>query len=415
MAEAKNNEVNTLAKVPVTEGDTWVPYACCQCGMGPCAARAHVVNGVVIKVEGNSALKDKFPAPSLVCAKSIALPQKIYNPYRVKNPMKRTDPKKGPDEDPKFVEISWDEAYNMIVNKLKEIQAKGQINEQGVPRVVEANGNAPSAQSNKPPGWEPFWTAWGITERMGGGGGIKCYHEEHVFGELWHRAMLTVPDFSYCNYVIILGRNQNATTPQLGASGFKAYADARVRGMKHVHISPDLNATGARADEWIPIKIKTDSAFLYSMIYIMLYEMDWRKECDIPFLKQMTNSPYLIGSHGYYVRDPQTRKPLVWDSLVQKAVPFDAAQDFALEGTFKVKGIEVGPDEEVYQVEEGRPSFQLLIEHVKSNTPEWAAKITDIPAATIRRLTKEYVKYAMVGETITIDGVTLPCRPGISI
>ena len=35
------------------------------------------------------------------------------------------------------------------------------------------------------------------------------------------------------------------------------------------------------------------------------------------------------------------------------------------------------------------PAFQLLQERVKAYTPEWAAGITGIPAATIRRLAHE--------------------------
>ncbi len=393
--------------------DKWVPFYCNQCGMGPDLARAHIVNGVLTKVEGDPRFKDKLPCPSLVCVKAQGLVQKVYNPYRIKAPMKRTNPKKGVDEDPKFVEISWDEALNTVTARLKEIKAKGPVNEQGVPRVALGAGSGPAPGSYQGYGWGPFWSVWGPTEKMGGGGGIKCYHGEHVYGELWRRAFVNAPDFRLCNYEILFGKNQNATTVQLGAAGFKLYADARVRGMKQVHISPDMNLTAAKADEWVPIKIKTDDAFMFAMINVVLHEMDWRTACDIAFLKKMTNSPYLIGPNGYYVRDPATRKPLVWDAVDKKARAFDDPEikDFALEGTYPVTGIEIGPDGEISNVTEGAPSFQLLIDHVKGYTPEWASGLTDVPAATIRRIANEFVKNAMVGATVKIDGVPLPFRP----
>ncbi len=49
----------------------------------------------------------------------------VYNPYRVKAPMKRTNPNKGLDEDPGWVEISWDEAYETVAAKMREIAARG--------------------------------------------------------------------------------------------------------------------------------------------------------------------------------------------------------------------------------------------------------------------------------------------------
>jgi phenylacetyl-CoA:acceptor oxidoreductase len=46
--------------------------------------------------------------------------------------------------------------------------------------------------------------------------------------------------------------------------GVKRHADARKRGMKRVQIEPHLSVTGACSAEWVPIKPKTDAAFLYA-------------------------------------------------------------------------------------------------------------------------------------------------------
>ena len=57
------------------------------------------------------------------------------------------------------------------------------------------------------------------------------------------------------------------------------------------------------------------------------------------------------------------------------------------------------------------PAFAHLVAHVKDYSPEWAAAICDVPAATIRRVANEFLDHARVGETIEIEGVTLPFRP----
>ena len=60
--------------------------------------------------------------------------------------------------------------------------------------------------------------------------------------------------------------------------------------------------TGAVSAEWVPIRPKTDAAFLYAVIHSILREREWRNVCDLRFLQQDTNSPYLVGPHGYFMR-----------------------------------------------------------------------------------------------------------------
>jgi len=246
---------------------------------------------------------------------------------------------------------------------------------------------------------------------MAQGGGVKCYHTQHLLGELWHKSFCCAQDTPLGNYAIVFGKSDAVSS---GVSGARRLADAKVRGWKRVQVEPHLSVTGALCDEWIPIKPETDDAFLFAMLHIMLHEMDWRRVCDIPFLKTMTNSPYLVAPNGYFLRDAATERPLVWDSADQAAKPFDGeVVDWALEGEFVASGITVGADgaREHFHEVSVKPTFQLLIEHVQRHTPEWAAEITEVPVETIRRVTHEFVEAAQVGATVEIDGVTLPHRP----
>jgi len=135
--------------------------------------------------------------------------------------------------------------------------------------------------------------------------------------------------------------------------------------MKIIAIDPVLSVTAAKANEWLPIKPGTDCAFILAMINIIIHEL---KVYDVPFLKEMTNSPYLVGPDGYWLRDKVTAKAQVWDPIDQRAKTYDDAdiKDFALEGVFEIEGVK------------GQPAFQMLQEHIKQYTPEWAAAITEI-------------------------------------
>src|ERR1019366_5171676 len=186
------------------------------------------------------------------------------------------------------------------------------------------------------------------------------------------------------------------------------------RGLKRVQVEPHLSVTGALSAEWIPIRPKTDSAFLFALIHRILHERDWQTSCDVRFLTEETNSPYLVGPNGYYLRDRETRKPLIWDLADGRAKPFDAPiVQPAMEGSFTVSGLEEGPDDDRWDhaATSARPAFQVLRDHIATYTPEWAARECEVPATSIRRVADEFVAHARVGATIEIEGVTLPHRP----
>jgi phenylacetyl-CoA:acceptor oxidoreductase len=388
-----------------------VPVYCNQCVAGPDLMRVEVEDGVATRIESNYGIRHAHPGGGRVCVKAYGLIQKTYNPNRIRQPMKRTNPRKGRDQDPGFVPITWDEALDIVADKMREVRAKGIEDENGYPRLAFSSGGGGTPVQYMGT-WPAFLAAWGkIDQGIGSGQGLKCYHSEHLYGELWHRAFIVAPDTPYCNYLINFGHNVDASG---GVAGIWRHADARVRGMKRVHVEPHLSVSGALSAEWVPIKPKTDAAFLYAMLHRILMERNWEEVCDVPFLRDMTGSPYLVAPNGYYLRDPDGLKPLVWDTRQNIALPFDQADEhIAVAGEFNASGVELGADEDRWE-HNGvtvKTAFQMLLEHLQPYTAEWAEKECGVPAATIRRIADEYLDHACIGETREIDGVTLPYRP----
>ncbi len=211
-----------------------------------------------------------------------------------------------------------------------------------------------------------------------------------------------VPDFEYCNYAMYFGASKGHGAGHASCSNMAKAADSRVRGMKMVVVDPMANFAAAKASEWVPLRVGTDAALALGMCNVMVNELGLY---DGPYLQAKTNAPYLVGPDKLYVRDPQTKKPLVWDGQAKEAKPFDAvaAADMALEGEYQANGVTC------------RPAFQALKDHLRKFTPEWAEKISTIPAATVRRLAKEFATEARIGSTIVVEGVTLPYRPVAAI
>jgi phenylacetyl-CoA:acceptor oxidoreductase len=387
-----------------------VPTYCYQCVAGPDLLTVKVQDGVATEVEPNFCAAAVHPGGGKVCVKAYGLIQKTYNPHRVLTPMKRTNPRKGRNEDPGFVPISWDEALTLIADKLNGIRETGLTDESGYPRVAASFGGGGTPQSYM--GTFPaFLAAWGAVDMgFGSGQGVKCYHSEHLYGEFWHRAFIVSPDTPLCNYLISCGTNMEASS---GVAGIWRHSRARVRGMKRVQVEPHLSITGACSAQWVPIRPKSDAAFLFALIHVMLHEAG-RSSLDLEYLARRTGSPYLVGPKGTFLRDRTSRKPLVWDEASQSPRTHDTPGiREALEGTYEADAIEVGADGDVLAegLLKGETSFTRMVDHMRTYTPEWAEKVCDVPAATIRQIANEYLEHACIGQTIEIDGKTMPYRP----
>jgi len=363
--------------------DVWISSSCSIC-FSFCPIRVHRVNGVVTKIEGNP---DDPVTNGRICARGLSGMMLLYDPNRVNTPLKRTNPEKGIGIDPKWVPISWDEAIETIVAKLKKIQAED-------PKKLLVSGSVAIMDATNL--LFSFGLAFGSPNTWVGGAGNHCGNGKHLIGGLTHAAWSAQPDPNYCNYFLNFGV-PTGTGAYYGVTAMvQRMADARDRGMKHVCIDPWLGMPAENADEWIPIRPGTDAALALAMVNLLLNEYGIY---DIENLKGHTNAPYLVKSDGHYLRDSDD-KPLMWDSVDGRAKPYDAEfKDFALEGEYTIEGVTV------------RPAFALLKQHVRKYTPEMAAQITDIPPSTIRRLAREFGEAAQVGNTIVIEGKEFPYRP----
>jgi len=376
----------TTAAGKLDKQDGWYPGQCKMCMQGDCITRNLVENGVVVQIEGD--LRAPNNAGRL-CPRGNAAIANIYNPWRVKAPLKRTNPKKGLNEDPRFVEISWEEAIQTVAERLDQVRKTD-------PRkFVMVSGFGQIAAYVF--AFSPLMRVIGSPNDVPSRGQACAYH--FFVGLVQGGFPDTVVDMDLAEYVINIGRSQGPNVA-ISSSGTKTYVDAIERGCKIVTVDPRCSPEASKADQWVPIRPGTDLALLMGMLNTMLYEIGTDK-LDVWSITNRTNGTYLIGPDGDYLFAEDGEKPLVWDAAANTALPFDqvAWMNAALEGTFEVNGVEAVP------------AFQLIKEAVKDNTPEWAETISTVPAATTRQLANDLVSHAKIGSTITIDGFTFPFRP----
>lgn len=369
----------------IAADDAWVPSSCSLC-YGSCSILAHRVDGVVVKIEGNP---ESAVGKGKLCGKGVSGIMTHYDPNRLTKPLRRTNPKKGLGEDPGWKEISWDEALDEIAEVLRKVR-------QDDPRKLVVQRTTTVTAGRTP--FQTFAAAFGTPNFSVSGGGQHCGNGAHLISGVMHASWSVVPDFAYCNYAIYFGASKGHAAGHASCSNMGLAADARARGMKMVVVDPMANFAGAKATEWVPLRVGTDAALALSMANVMVNELGM---VDRPYLQARTNSPYLIGPDKRYVRDPESKKPLVWDTVANAARPFSevAAADMALEGQFLANGVKC------------EPAFMKLKAHLLKFTPEWAESVCTVPAKNIRRLATEFATEARIGSTIVVEGVTLPYRP----
>lgn len=396
--------VESALAAPASATDVWTNSTCNLCDQN-CGIRVRAVNGVVVKVEG---LPGDPQTHGKICGRSNSYPMYLYNPYRVKSPMKRTNPEKGLGVDPKWQEITWEEAYTIVADRMKAARKKDPHS------YWSHNGHRVQG-----PLFSNLAKAFGTTNTLGSvnfcTGGAN--HMTAVYLQGTHSAH---PFMDYNKYIIEIGGRF------WGAKGnpevIRYALQLRDQGIRNVYLAPMISPNNPNPDEWLPIKVGTDAAFALALANVMVNEIGSKYPgYDVDFIRDRTNGPYLIRPDGMYMRAEGTGdkkikdttrlnqefgKPLVWDAVENKPKVFDdpSIKKMALEGKYTVQWKDM-------PATECKTAFQLLKEHLTTYTPEYAEKITEIPAATIRRVAKEFVDAAQIGSTIVLGGVEMRLRP----
>lgn len=359
---------------------------CMLCG--GCGFVATLENGVVTNIEGNP---ERGTNRGTMCPRGKSAIINLYNPNRIKTPMKRTNPEKGMDIDPGWVEISWDEALTIAGQKIREVYDRD-------PReLVHSYGFAAFESSHATFGMGMWVYALGSPNVSSTKGQFCCIH---YGGCATMTALPTVGvDAAHVKYLVSLGK-ASGMEAGMASGDARAFANALRNGLHSVVVGPYCSIEASKG-EWVPSRPGSELAFVYALMYTILYELN---EYDFEFVKNRTNSPYLIGTDGEYVRGGNG-KPQIWDSADGSPKDFDdeTLKNPALEGSYTINE------------KSCVPAFSQFKEKLKTFTPEWASEITTIPADTIRRIAAELIKNACIGSTIVIEGKEMPLRPSALI
>jgi anaerobic selenocysteine-containing dehydrogenase len=341
-------------------------YMCaCRCGI-----RVHLRDGEVRYIDGNP---DHPINQGVICAKGSSGIMKQYSPARLTQPLRRRAGSERGSGD--FEPISWDEAFDTLGERLRKIRATdpkrfalftGRDQMQALTGLFAKQFGTPNYAAHG--GFCSVNMAAGMIYTIG--------------GSFWE---FGGPDLERSKLFIMIGTAEDHHSNPLKIAISKFKRD----GGRFISINPVRTGYSAIADEWVPIRPGTDGALLLAIIHEIIALGLFDRE----FLVRYTNAGQLVNvaehddEFGMFLRaeippeegcyEPQDK--LWWDRKTNRPVVTHTANaDPYLLGEFRLA-----------DGTPAKPAFQLLQERVQQYTPEWAAKITGISAATIRRLAHE--------------------------
>ncbi len=313
---------------PASRQERWVPSVCLQCPAG-CGILVRVVDGRAVKIEGHP----RHPInEGKLCPKGHVGLQILYDPDRIKGPLQRV----GPRGAGRWQPIGWDEALEQVASRLRQLRQRGEPH-----RLLFMSGRNRGQMGGF---IDRFVAAYGSPNHVGhssicaDGSPIAHYLTQGFKAYAGY-------DWDRTNYVLCFGAGfveaWRPTTRLLRAYGH--LRRGRPIRAKLVQIDTRFSVSAAKADEWVPINPGTDAALALAIAHVILTEGLWDRGFVGDFTA--TASRFRAG----------------------EAVPSDAFMESL--------------------------TFGLVAwwNHVlKDFTPERAAVITGVPAATIVRLAREF-------------------------
>jgi len=229
---------------------------CAICNPGTnCGMNLYVKGGKIIKAEGMPEHKGSGGA---ICSKGAAIRQYVYSPDRLKTPMKRVG-EKGSGE---FEEISWEEAFATISEKLNALKAKGDP-ESAAFFVGYTKWIRPFVQRLAYAYGSPNYCTESCT----------CFKATYLAWKL-NYGSFPKPVIGNTKCYLVWSNNPFYSSPP----GTDEIFDAKKSGVKYIVVDPRLTPFAAMADVHLRLRPGTDGALALGMANVIITEGLYDKE-----------------------------------------------------------------------------------------------------------------------------------------
>jgi len=353
-----------------------------------CSWNVFVKDGIAWREEQNAIYEQSEPGvPDFNprgCQKGGCYTHLMYEASRVTHPLKRV----GERGSGRWQRVSWDQALGEIADAMVDAASRA-----GTGTIVYDHGTTNIDFGPDTAGEMRFFNALNATtidSWAGVGdmpmGAVQTWGMYNVEG--------TSDDWFKSDYIIVwVGNPAYTRIPEV-----HFMHEARYRGAKLVVIAPDYSATAVHADIWLNPRVGTDAALALAMAQVIvdegLYDDEYvREQTDLPILVREDDGRYLRESdlEGGGAEDVL----YCWDEASGGIAKVPGCQGEgggslalgslrpALAGRYEVS---LAGGRKVMV----RPLLERLRERLAADdTPERAAGVTGLSAASIRRVARE--------------------------
>lgn len=262
------------------DAGTWIPSCCNMCG-GQCGINVHVVDGIVEKIEPNNWNPNNYTNIStdwfdgyteeagckegaVICPKGNAGIMALYDPDRLQKPLKRTNPDKTIGADPKWQELTWDQALDEIAAKMKTLRDAGEAH-----KLLWFSEDHSFTHPQ-----QDFCALFGTPNYSNHSNLCDVARKASFKTVMGDERPLA--DFIQSKYILLFGWNPTSAIKWVHLP--RIITRAIENGAKMVVVDPYMSDTAAKAQEWIPIRPSTDGALALAMAHVIIRDALHDKE-----------------------------------------------------------------------------------------------------------------------------------------
>jgi anaerobic selenocysteine-containing dehydrogenase len=366
---------------------TWSAGPGCH---GGCGVLAHIRDGKLVKIEGDP---DHPWSNGRLCTRALAMTQYMENTKRLRKPLKRV----GERGEGKWKEISWDEAFDLLEQKMNKIRE-----DFGPESMIFSMGTGRDIGP-----WICMLAyAFGSPNVMFSLSGNACYSPriaavDTVQGDFtvfdaaqWLPDRYDDPRYKVPECMVIWGYNIHGTCPDNLFGHW--IIDLMKKGTKIIAIDPRLSWFASRSKYWLQARPGTDSAMAMGFLNVIINEDLY----DHEFLEKWTNGAHLIRKDtGKLLRECDIIEGgasgnfVVWDTSLKKIIVWESKEAALKEnsGNAMISGecsVALVNGKKI----KCRTVWDAYCEEVNRYPLEKVEEITGVPAEDIARAARFYAK-----------------------